>query len=482
MALIYCTYCGKRVSDKATTCPHCGASLEEEVRQDAQPRQNTQLRQSAQIQPSSQAPAPQPTPEPIYDEDNGSSAKWWALAVIVILIVAVGIGFVLNKRSHNDSEAGMALADTATVDTLVAEPVEEDTIVHITPEFIEAISRYDQVGMFNEGLAPVEINGNWGYINTKGEVVIPVNIKATFANAFYEGRALILDDDNDRFIDTEGKVVFKCSVHGFGNADLAYLVTSPRFHKGEVTINTGYSEEKSANIFAVYDRSGKVLSYKEEYTEEPAEGEYKLFYVENDGITHYGLKDKNGKIVIPARYHSINGYSDLTSAPNGVVLVTLQSDNPDDYYSSAHCAKYYYGYADLYGNDTFPDGLKERCDKAYKIAAKKEEESSLHGAWLLETSDGNSVTSQEQDREMEIMAQLKDLQSKGLALLDELSAMRRSGRMDPMRFMYIQQATIGYKEQQAQLAEELGDDNLARQYRQQKEQLRRSFQMMENGY
>lgn len=27
MALIYCSHCGKQVSDKATTCPHCNAAL-----------------------------------------------------------------------------------------------------------------------------------------------------------------------------------------------------------------------------------------------------------------------------------------------------------------------------------------------------------------------------------------------------------------------------------------------------------------------
>ena len=28
MALIFCSHCGKQVSDKATTCPHCNAVLQ----------------------------------------------------------------------------------------------------------------------------------------------------------------------------------------------------------------------------------------------------------------------------------------------------------------------------------------------------------------------------------------------------------------------------------------------------------------------
>lgn len=38
MALIYCSKCGKQVSDKATTCPHCNAPLQGVQPQPAQPQ------------------------------------------------------------------------------------------------------------------------------------------------------------------------------------------------------------------------------------------------------------------------------------------------------------------------------------------------------------------------------------------------------------------------------------------------------------
>ena len=48
-----------------------------------------------------------------------------------------------------------------------------------------------------------------------------------------------------------------------------------------------------------------------------------------------------------------------------------------------------------------------------------------------------SITSPSQDREMRIMARLHELGTKGQSLVSELAMMRRSGQMDPARYMYI---------------------------------------------
>lgn len=87
-----------------------------------------------------------------------------------------------------------------------------------------------------------------------------------------------------------------------------------------------------------------------------------------------------------------------------------------------------------------------------------------------------------QDREMRIMARLHELGTKGQSLVSELAMMRRSGQMDPARYMYIKQALLQYKDEQIQLARQLGDDDLEREYRQQKDGVMESFRMIENGY
>lgn len=93
-----------------------------------------------------------------------------------------------------------------------------------------------------------------------------------------------------------------------------------------------------------------------------------------------------------------------------------------------------------------------------------------------------SITSPSQDREMRIMARLHELGTKGQSLVSELAIMRRSGQMDPARYMYIKQALLQYKDEQIQLARQLGDDDLEREYRQQKDDVMMSFRMIENGY
>lgn len=80
------------------------------------------------------------------------------------------------------------------------------------------------------------------------------------------------------------------------------------------------------------------------------------------------------------------------------------------------------------------------------------------------------------------MARLHELGTKGQSLVSELAMMRRSGQMDPARYMYIKQALLQYKDEQIQLARQLGDDDLEREYRQQKDGVMESFRMIENGY
>lgn len=326
MALIYCTYCGKRVSDKAITCPHCGASLEEEVRQGILLQQDAEIRQGTPIQQAGQ----EPTPEPANDEEGGSNAKWW----IVVIIILLAGGFYAFSRFHGVTDATASAGDTAIADTAAVDTPICDTVAVDTTWDVDSAAADTTVADYYESESSSHdwMQGTWS-INT---------------------------------------IVY-------GKRQLVQLVISGSY----------------ATIYA----NGEVLD----------RGEYSI----SNGRLWFGDTCLELDEYREAIMYDANHYFQHTSNP---------------------------------------------------------------------TNQPFSVTSQEQDREMEIMAQLKELQNDGRALLDELSAMRRSGRMDPMRFMYIQQATIGFKEQQAQLAEELGDREMARQYRQQKEQLRRSFQMMENGY
>lgn len=296
------------------------------------------------------------------------------------------------------------------VDSLATDSAVEECIVELTPEFIEAVQKYDELDEFSEGFAAVKRNGKWGFINNLGEevitcqyddttpfregkaavkrgrqwgyinkedeVVVPF-FTAVFANVFSEGYAFTLRDDGYegdykyRVIDEQGKTAFSglIDVYSFISPALESIYFRkycPTFKDGMIHIDGTY-----------YDSDGREL-----YSGEPEhEGEYTLFWKEEGGVTLYGIKDSYGSIVVPARYSFIPQASwGKVDAPNGVVLVKMTSDNVADYFGydffgeepeDFFCKKDYYGYVDLNGNDTFPETLKARCIRAMKQAWQK---------------------------------------------------------------------------------------------------------------
>ena len=67
---------------------------------------------------------------------------------------------------------------------------------------------FDGARDFSEGLAWVEKDGKWGYINTKGEQI--VECKFDHANVFNEGFAVVKKDDKWIYINTKGEQAIEC--------------------------------------------------------------------------------------------------------------------------------------------------------------------------------------------------------------------------------------------------------------------------------
>jgi hypothetical protein len=65
---------------------------------------------------------------------------------------------------------------------------------------------FDEVEAFSEGLAKVKLGDKYGYVNTKGERVIPATYRE--AKDFTEGMAAVSTDGTSwGYIDKSGKVV-----------------------------------------------------------------------------------------------------------------------------------------------------------------------------------------------------------------------------------------------------------------------------------
>ncbi|MDE5829951.1 MAG: WG repeat-containing protein [Duncaniella sp.] len=201
MALIICKECGGTMSDRAAECPHCGCPIE--------------FQTEGKISPKKELP------------NNPHSTKSHKSIWIKVIIIGLVIVFSAGLYFFGENIFGKAR-------------------LKITPEFTEAIQKYDQIDAFSEGMAAVRRDGKWGYINLKGEEVIPCQFSDDFPpGQFSEGLACVVDDRNEADKKLWNKRV------GFINS------------KGEWVLTGDYFTE-NPNIGSVWEEdSHKLPSFKD---------------------------------------------------------------------------------------------------------------------------------------------------------------------------------------------------------------------------
>ena len=144
------------------------------------------------------------------------------------------------------------------------------------------IPQFDEAGSFHEGLACVERNGKWGYIDTKGHVIIPLNYEN--ARSFGEGLAPVKQNGKWGYVDKSGHVVIS------GYFEYACSFGSSIKNLAEVKLN-----EKWGYI----DRTGKIIVqciYDD--TKELTDG---MAAVKRDG--KWGYIDEYGREMISCKYY-----------------------------------------------------------------------------------------------------------------------------------------------------------------------------------
>ncbi|MDH3493752.1 MAG: WG repeat-containing protein [Acidobacteriota bacterium] len=67
--------------------------------------------------------------------------------------------------------------------------------------------RFDYVGRFSEGLAPVKASNKWGFIDKSGLIVVKPQYEEV--HAFQEGMAAVVHNDKIGFIDSKGEMKIK---------------------------------------------------------------------------------------------------------------------------------------------------------------------------------------------------------------------------------------------------------------------------------
>ena len=358
MALIECKECGHKVSDKAECCPNCGCPIEEIMSADASNNTNVSQVYDDAVQ---------------FDDIPPKKSKGWLWTIVVILVLAaIGVGvwlFTNGKLGEDDPTTAK---------------------VEITPEFIAAVHQYDELYPFSEGLAAVKKDGKYGYINTKGELVIPC--KFDYASDFIDSTAVVVwgnEDDDKPFciLKHDGQIIeTKYKFNHF-----TYYNSAPysRLDNERIRDYIGFYsfEEMDDNGDATIHYLDKNLnevpqpseSLRRNFTTDSLYVEYqetsKNIY--GDDITLWGLKTKDGNIIIPAKYTS------LKLGDNGIVVASIYVEDADSHYYSARYSDglEVFGYIDLKGNSTFTDAdlqrivnyKQEQLEELDRIVAEEEQ-------------------------------------------------------------------------------------------------------------
>lgn len=212
---------------------------------------------------------------------------------------------------------------------------------------------------FSEGLAVVSKNGKFGYIDTKGNEVIPY--KYDGGNGFSEGLAAVVKDNKYGYIDRQGNVVIPITLDVFGEYYLEW--DRPRdFHEGLAIVKKGekygYIDTKGHEIiqckydicddfsegFAVVCKD-KKSGYINKLGKEIIPLKYSAAQPFSDGLAlvmkedKYSFIDTSGNVVFSPNYDGVESFND------GLALVYK-----GDYYGES-CRM---GYIDKSGNEVIP--------------------------------------------------------------------------------------------------------------------------------
>lgn len=162
---------------------------------------------------------------------------------------------------------------------------------------------------FSDGLAAVEIDGKWGFINKDGEVVIPAIYKSV--RSFKDGLAIVKDDVEPQ----TWNIINKDGERQFEKDKLAteYTAVWSSYVDGVLAVK---DVEKKCICFI--DEAGEIVGepLKERVASIGTAYDGKFVFVENDG--KYGFMNIDGEVLVKAKY-------DLM-AYNGNIIIVKDGD------------------------------------------------------------------------------------------------------------------------------------------------------------
>ena len=162
--------------------------------------------------------------------------------------------------------------------------INEYAFINKKGEIVVDFNTYAMMKSFSEGLAAVNVENDnkdvWGYINTKGEVVIAPTYG--YAYPFCDGVAIVGKNDKNFVIDTKGEVVF------IPEKDMVFL--EEEFSEGLIPVAKG--NDLKAKCGFINTKGEEVLPFEYDYAESFIDG---TAYVIKD--KKFLVIDKKGKVL-----------------------------------------------------------------------------------------------------------------------------------------------------------------------------------------
>lgn len=145
-----------------------------------------------------------------------------------------------------------------------------------------------EVGQFDEKLIPVKKGNNWGIINEKNKTVI--NFDYEKINAFVNGLAVIVKSGKYGCINTAGKIVLAANYDYIGNFTDAKVAIAAQGGK-----------------YGLIDNTGKVIA---PFEHEKIRMMNSHFYFNVTKGNMQGILSDEGKLVLPIEYNEIYAFSE----------------------------------------------------------------------------------------------------------------------------------------------------------------------------
>ncbi len=174
---------------------------------------------------------------------------------------------------------------------------------------------------FREGLAPIRVGDQWGYVNLDGQYVIP--LQYTEASTFGSGRAEVQDDQGKKWhIDRSGNVCPRAASRSFccegkamdlhketgkwGYVDIHDQVVIPYQFDDASTFECGLAAVSTGGKYGYIDHRGEfVIQPVYDRASSFSEGRALVGQKGADGL-RWGLIDQQGVQIVPMQYRDIS--------------------------------------------------------------------------------------------------------------------------------------------------------------------------------